>query len=91
MENLGVLVGNGNNEGPRNPGGQQDGHETAVCLCGQEDQWYPGMFKKKKKHDQQVVGSGSTPLLCPGEATFRLLYPLLVSQLKEDRDLLGVQ
>ena len=50
-----------------------------------------GCLKKKKKHDQQVVGSGSTPLLCPDEATFRLLYPLLVSQLKEDRDLLGVQ
>ena len=28
-------------EGPTGPGGQQVGHEQAVCLCGQEGQWYP--------------------------------------------------
>jgi len=29
--------------GRRCPDGQQVVHELAVCLCGQEGQWYPGM------------------------------------------------
>ena len=30
-------------------------------------------------------------ILCPGEATFRLLHPVLDSPVQKDRDLLGVQ
>jgi len=30
-------------EGPGGPGGQQVGHEPAVCPRGKEDQWYLGV------------------------------------------------
>ena len=26
------------------PGGQQDDHEPALCPCGQEGQWHPGVY-----------------------------------------------
>ena len=58
-------------------GGQHVGHEPAVCPCGQEGHRYPGVHSKE--HGQQAEGGDPLPLLCPGEATFRLLCPVLGS------------
>ncbi|GAB0185783.1 mitochondrial enolase superfamily member 1 [Grus japonensis] len=51
-------------EGPGSPGGQVN-HEPAVCPCGQEGQWYPGVHSEER--GQQVEGGYPPPLLCPGE------------------------
>lgn len=44
------------------------GCEPAVCSRGQEGQWYP-----------RVQVKGGDPLLCPGEDTSGVLYPVLGS------------
>ena len=69
-----------------NPGGQQGDHEPAVCLCGQEGQWYPGVHQEEC--GQQVEGGDPPPLLCPGEATSGALCLILAPQFKKDRELL---
>ena len=68
-------------EGPGCPAGQQVDHVPAVCFCGQEGQWYPGLLLKKC--GQQVEGGCPSPLVCPGEATSGKLCPVLGSSVKE--------
>ena len=68
-------------EGPGCSGGQHVGHEPAVCLCGQEDQWYPGVHYKEC--GQQVKGGDPPALLCPGEATSGVLCPVLGFSVQE--------
>lgn len=46
-------------------GGHQAVPEPAVCLWGQEGQWYPGGHQEK--HCQLVEGGDPAPLLSPGE------------------------
>ena len=58
-------------------GGQKVGHDPEVCPCVQEGQWDPGVHQKVC--GQQVKGGDSPPLLCQGEATFRIVCPVLGS------------
>ncbi|RMC22456.1 hypothetical protein DUI87_00770 [Hirundo rustica rustica] len=50
-------------------------HEPAVCPGGQEGQWHPGL--DQEWCGQQEQGGHSSPVLCTGEATPRVLCPVL--------------
>ena len=67
-------------KGPGSPGGQQADHEPAVCLCGQEGQWDPGVHHKERC--QQAEGGPLSPLLSPGEAKTAVLCAILGSPVK---------
>ncbi|GAB0178098.1 mitochondrial enolase superfamily member 1 [Grus japonensis] len=62
-------------------------HEPAMCPCGQEGQWYPGVHSEEC--GQQVGGGYSPPLLCPGEATTGILCPVLGSPVQERQGTTG--
>ena len=62
-------------KGPRGSGGQQDDNESALCPCGQEGQWHPGVYQKGS--GQQVDRGSSPPLLCPGETASGILCTVL--------------
>ncbi|RMC10347.1 hypothetical protein DUI87_13150 [Hirundo rustica rustica] len=49
--------------------------EPAVCPGGQEGQWHPGL--DQEWCGQQEQGGHSSPVLCTGEATPRVLCPVL--------------
>ncbi|PKU42233.1 hypothetical protein llap_7463 [Limosa lapponica baueri] len=61
--------------------GQQDDHKPAICPCGQEGQWHPGVHQEEC--GQQVKGSYVPSLLCPGEAASGVLCPVLGSPIQE--------
>ena len=60
-------------EGPGCAGGWQVDYDPAVCPCGQEGQWDPGVHQEEC--GQQV--EGGSPLLCPSDAQSRVLHPVL--------------
>ncbi|PKU47392.1 hypothetical protein llap_2294 [Limosa lapponica baueri] len=68
-------------------GGQQDDHEPAMCPCGQEGRWHPGVHQEEC--DQQVEGGYSPPLLCPGEAASGVLCPVLGFPVQEGQATAG--
>lgn len=45
------------------PSGKQDDCESALCHCGQESQWHPGV--RQEKSDQQGKGGPCSFVLCP--------------------------
>ncbi|RMC04466.1 hypothetical protein DUI87_18911 [Hirundo rustica rustica] len=68
-------------EGPGSLGGSQGDSEAAVCPCGQEAQWGPGLHWEEC--GQQVRGADPPALLGPGEATSGVLCPVLGSSIPE--------
>jgi len=57
-----------------------------VCTHSPEGQPYPGLHQKK--HNQQVEGGDSAPLLCSGETLPEVLCPALEPQHRRDVELL---
>jgi len=63
------------------------GHQCALVVKKAN-----GILGCIKECGQKAEGGDLPPLLCPGEATFRLLCPISSNKFKKDRDLLeGVQ
>jgi len=60
------------------------GHESAACPHGQEGPLH-GPRDHEEVHGQQVELGDSAPLLCPGEATARVLRTILGSPVQERR------
>jgi len=56
--------------------------------CSPESQLYPELHQKK--HDQQVKGGDSAPLLCSGEIPARVLHPALEASAQERHGGVGV-
>jgi len=52
-------------------GGWQAVHEPAVCSLSQS---YPGLHQKMRDH--QTEGADPAPLLCAGETSTGVLYPV---------------
>ena len=46
-----------------------------MCVCSPKSQLYPGLHQEK--HDQQVEGGDSVPLLCSHENLPRVLCPIM--------------
>jgi len=63
-------------------------HEPAVCPCGQEGKWLPGVYYKKCGHE--VQGGDPPPLLCPVKDTSGVLCPILAASVQKDRKLLDI-
>ncbi|RMC10305.1 hypothetical protein DUI87_13107 [Hirundo rustica rustica] len=60
--------------------------EPAVCPGGQEGQWHPGL--DQEWCGQQEQGGHSSPVLGTGEATPRVLCPVLGPQFRKDVEML---
>jgi len=56
--------------------------KLTICACSPEGQLYPGLHQKK--HDQQVEGRDSAPLLHSCETPPGVLHPALMSLAKEE-------
>lgn len=61
------------------PGGRQVNHESAMCPCRLEGQWYPGFHQEY----QQSEGGDPPHLLSPGEVSPGILCPVLGSPAQE--------
>ncbi|RMC10266.1 hypothetical protein DUI87_13068 [Hirundo rustica rustica] len=61
-------------------------HEPAVCPGGQEGQRHPGLYQEWC--GQQEQGGHSSPVLGTGQATPRVLCPVLAPQFRKDVEML---
>ena len=59
-----------------------------MCACSPEGQLYPGLHQEK--HDQQVEGGDSAPLLCSSETPPGELCPVLEPPAQEGHGVVGV-
>ena len=74
-------------EGPGGPGGQEAGHEPAVCACSPEGQLCAGLHQNGG--GQQGEGGDCAPLLSSWEAPSAVLRPGLGATAQEGRGALG--
>jgi len=59
-----------------------------MCTWTLESQLYPGVHQEK--HDQQVEGGDSAPLLCSGETPPGVLHPALKPSAQKRHRAVGV-